>query len=108
MTTGTVARGAVYRRAALGRDRHFVVISSEDLNVHGTTVVAEIGPIDSAATRSLVAVPLGADDPGPVGASVITWRVNYVNVARLGEHLGQLSPSTLAAVSNTLRAVLDL
>jgi mRNA-degrading endonuclease toxin of MazEF toxin-antitoxin module len=104
----TVHRGDVYRRAALGRDRHFVVISSDDLNVHGTAVVAEIGSIDSAATRTLVAVPLDADDPVAGGTSVITWRLNYVNVGRLGERVGELTPTTLAAMSRALRIVLDL
>jgi mRNA-degrading endonuclease toxin of MazEF toxin-antitoxin module len=103
----TAHRGAVYRRE-IPRDRYFVVVATDELTSRGTTVTAEIGDIDPDSTRNLVAVVLQAADPVPGVGSVLCWRLSWVATERLGDYVGDLSPSTLAAVDRTLHVVLAL
>lgn len=99
-------RGDVYAHSTY--PRRFVVVSSDELTELGTVVVAELVPAAPPGTRGVLAVRLSREDRVPDGGAVLAWRVNYVPVVRLGDHLGKLSDRTMDSVSMALRAALDL
>lgn len=88
--------------------RPALVVSSETFNT-GPAGLITVLPITSRQRRMASRVPLSPPEGGLTMPSwVITEQVRTVSKRRLGRQLGQVSPETLAAVSDALRLLLGL
>jgi mRNA interferase MazF len=105
-----VTRGDVYRVRLPGRRgreqrgaRFAVIVQTDELSALSTTIVAPTSRSAAAATfRPEIHIA------GETTTRVLVEQLRAVDLERLGEHSGRLSPDERRAVDDALEIVLDL
>ena len=104
-----MTRGDVYRVRLPGRRGHeqhgarfAVIVQTDDLSALSTTVVAPTSRSAAAATFRPEIEVAGET------TRVLVEQLRAVDLDRLGEHAGRLSPDERRAVDDALEIVLDL